>query len=264
MAKIKNRTGSPLWALILLCMLCLSGTGLLGQDDKPKLPPWVHLTIFDVNPSMVDDFLAVQQEYKALAKKAETPWRAVMRTEVFGHVNRFMVMTPLENLASFDRPGRGSAEQSSLENRLERCISNQQSWAVYLVPQMSKPLAPDEEPSLMVVNLARIYPGREQDYSELMKSDFLPHFDENDVNYLTGSLAFGGVTGFIHFFYVDNFAALDEGSPVMRELGAEGAQQVMSRFSGIVSSSELWIARYLPDLSLKPKTEKEKKAEHLQ
>ena len=75
----------------------------------------------------------------------------------------------------------------------------------------------------MVVNVAKVAPGREQEYLDVMTTDFLPHFDEDEVHHVSGSLAFGGDGGFIHVFYVENFAELDKGSPVMRALGAEGA-----------------------------------------
>jgi hypothetical protein len=101
----------------------------------------------------------------------------------------------------------------------------------------------------MVVNLARVFPGREQDYVNVMKSDFLPQFDAANVHHVTGILALGGEGGFLHVFYFENFAELDKGSPVMRALGPEGASAVTAKLSGIVSSSALWVARVIPELS---------------
>jgi hypothetical protein len=100
--------------------------------------------------------------------------------------------------------------------------------------------------------MARVFPGREQDYVNVMKSDFLPHFDEAKVSHVTGVLALGGEGSFIHVFYFESFAEIDKGSPVMRALGPEGAQAATAKLSGIVSSSALWVARLIPELSFGP------------
>ena len=101
----------------------------------------------------------------------------------------------------------------------------------------------------MVLNVANIFPGREQDYMNVMKNDFFPHFDAEEMNYMSGVMSFGGTNGFVHVTYIDNFAELDRGSPVMRALGSDGAQAVNAKLSGIVTKSELWVARVLDDAS---------------
>jgi hypothetical protein len=72
----------------------------------------------------------------------------------------------------------------------------------------------------------------------------------------TGAITFGGESGFVHVFYVKNFAELDLGSPLMRALGAEGASAVTAKLSGIVTSNEIWIARLVPDASYGPEVDK--------
>ncbi|MGH9335905.1 MAG: hypothetical protein ACRD21_19395, partial [Vicinamibacteria bacterium] len=193
-----------------------------------------------------------QRELAARAKESKTPWRTVSRTEVFGDTYRFFIATPLSSLASFDKKGEPDPEMPALESRVEKCISRRQSYAVRDLPDVSNPLPEGQTPDLMVVNVARIFPGREQDYVNVMKSDFLPHFDEANVHHVTGALAFGGESGFLHVFYFESFAELDKGSPVMKALGPEGAQAAAAKLAGIVSSSELWVARLIPELSFGP------------
>jgi hypothetical protein len=214
----------------------------------------VQVTLVDVIPSMVEDFVAVERELTARAREAKTPWRTVSRTEVFGDRYRFLIATPLQSLAAFDKE---RASDAALVTRAERCISRSVTYAVRSLPDLSKPLAPDQKPGLMVVNVAHVFPGREQDYVNTMKSDFLPHFDEAKIHYASGSLTFGGENGFLHVFYVPSFAELDKGSPVMRALGPEGAVAVTAKLSGVVSSSSLWIARVVPELSYRPEPKTE-------
>ena len=238
-----------------LAILALSASAAPQPTEPAKrakdAAPWVQLTIVDVVPSMVEEFIAVQRELAAKAKESKTPWRTVSRTEVFGDTYRFFIASPVASLASFDKVVDDAAV-TALVRRAERCISERTSYAVRNLPDVSSPLPEGQQPGLMVINIARVVPGREQDYVKVMQSDFLPHFDEAKVHHVTGVLAFGGEGGFLHVFYFENFAELDKGSPVMRALGPEGAQAATTKLSGIVSSSALWVARLIPELSFGP------------
>ncbi len=44
---------------------------------------------------------------------------------------------------------------------------------------------------------------------------------------------------------------------VMRALGAEGAQAVTAKLAGVVTSSELWIVRVLPEVSYGPSSDEQ-------
>jgi hypothetical protein len=77
------------------------------------------------------------------------------------------------------------------------------------------------------------------------------------MHHTSGALTFGGDGGYVHIFHVENFAALDQGSPLARALGAEGAQGVTAKLSGVVTRSEQWLVRYLPDQSFRPEAEDE-------
>ncbi len=225
---------------------------LQGAKPAKDEAPWTQFTIVDVIPSMVEEFVAVQRELTARAREAKTPWRVVSRTEVFGDTYRFFIATPLASLASFDKRADSDPALTALVNRAAKCITRRESYAIRNLPDASNPLPSDQKPDLMVVNLARVFPGREQDYVNVMKSDFLPHFDEAKVHHRTGVLAFGGEGGFLHVFYFPSFSELDKGSPVMRALGPEGASGATAKLSGIVSSSALWVTRAIPELSFGP------------
>jgi hypothetical protein len=250
-----NPNGRKLSVLVLALGLVSALPGAaLAQIDEPA--PWVHLRVVQVDPVMVDDFVAVQREFTELAKKAKVPWRSVSRTEVFGDTYRFLIATPAQDLASFGE-SNDAPELASLVDRAERCITSRKSYAIRVIPQLANPLPVGKQPELMLVNFVDIAPGREKEYVDVMSADFFPHFNEANSYYVTGSRAIGGTGGFVHVFYVDDFAALDEGSPVVRALGAEGAEAVTEKLAGIVTSSELWLARLLPELSYGPEAETE-------
>jgi len=243
-------------SLTSLALLALSALAA-SQPTEPKKPakdtaPWVQLTVVEVVPSMVEEFVAVERELTARAKEAKTTWRTVSRTEVFGDTYRFFIATPVSSLASFDKKADSDPAFTALVHRAEKCITGRESYAVRNLPDVSNPLPEGQQPGLMVVNMARVFPGREQDYVNVMKSDFLPHFDEANVHHVTGVVALGGEGGFLHVFYFESFAEIDKGSPVMRALGPEGASAATAKLSGIVSSSTLWVARLIPELSFGP------------
>jgi hypothetical protein len=249
----------------VLSFLGLALSLAAGSQPEGAAPsdqaPWVQWTLVDVIPSMVEEFVAVERELTARAREAKTPWRTVSRTEIFGDTYRFFIATPVSSLAAFDKD---QAADAALVSRAAKCITRRVSYAVRTLPELSQHPPPDQKPGLLVVNLANVFPGREQDYVDVMKSDFLPHFDEAKVYYATGVLAFGGESGFLHVFYVPSFAELDKGSPVMRALGPEGAQAVTAKLSGVVSSSSLWLTRAVAELSYgpEPKTESERLERH--
>ena len=269
--------------LVLLSVLAFPNTFTAQQTPAPPAP-WMQLTFINVSPAMVDEYLAVQREILARLRgggrggggrgggfapgggggggrgggapdaadgAALSGYRIVSRSDVFGDSYRFVVITPVQTLASLDARN-ADPELAALNGRAQKYVTGQQSYAIRSIPEFSNPLPDRQAPTMIMVNVARVVPGREQDYLTLMKSDFFPHFDKANFNYQTGLLTFGGEAGFIHLYYIQNLAKLDEGSPVVRALGVEAAQSITSKFAGIVTSNEHWVARVLPDLSYGP------------
>ena len=235
-------------------LVCLAA-GLAAAQDSP--PPWFEMTIVQVDPARVDEFLAAQRELSALEQEGDTPWRSVSRTAIFGDTYRFIITTPLENFAGFDRVGDGDVARAAIIARIRNVITSRQHYAVRATPSLDNPPPDDETPSLMVVQIVSVVPGREQDYLRVMATDVLPHFDDAEMHHTSGALTFGGAGGYVHIFHVENFAELDQGSPLARALGAEGAQAVSAKLSGVVTRSEQWLVRYLPDQSFRPEAEEE-------
>ena len=234
------------YLFLLLIVFELTARTISAQAPTP----WLQLTIVQVEPAMIDEYVALQREISARMRRGGPAWRTVSRTEGFGDMYRFAILSPLANLASLDAAARNvDPELAALNARAQKYVKSQQTIAIRSTPEIDKPLAANQQPVLMMVNIAKVLPGREQDYFNIMKSDFLPHFDKANFNHLTGLITFGAETGYVHFFYITNFAALDQGSPVVKALGAAGAQAVTAKLSGVVTSTEQWIVRLVPDLS---------------
>ena len=219
--------------------------------------PWLEMTIVHVEPARVDEFLAAQREISAIDEEAGVPWRSVGRTAVFGDTYRFVITSPLANFAQLDRADDDDGARAAAVNRIRNVITSRATYAVRTVPTLDNPLPDGETPALMLVQVVSIAPGREQEYLRVMAEDVLPHFDEAEMHHTTGALTFGGEGGYVHVFHVDDFAALDQGSPLARALGAPAALEVMAKLAGIVTRNEQWLVRYLPDVSFRPEPETE-------
>ena len=214
--------------------------------------PWIEMTVVGVDPGRVDEFLAAQRELSELDREAGVPWRSVSRTAVFGDTYRFLILSPLASFARYDRDPAADPARAAAIGRIRRVVDNRTTYALRTTPGIDHPLPDDAEPSLVLVQVVSVVPGREQDYLRVMAEDVLPHFEEAEMHHTSGALTFGGESGYVHFFHVGSFAELDRGSPMARALGAGGAQEVLGRLTGVVRRSEQWLVRYLADVSIRP------------
>ncbi len=238
---------------LLFTLLLLAGAlpvMAAGQDD-PEVAPWMEMSLVGVAPGQVDEFLAAQRELAALEQKAGVSWRSVSRTAGFGDTHRFLILKPFARFAGRDRPDQPDPARARIEARLQRTLTSHATFALRTTPDLDNPLPDDEDPTLTLVQWVTVIPGREQDYIRVMAEDVMPHFAEADMHHASGAITLGGNGGYVHFFHVGDFAALDQGSPLARALGPEGAMKVTAKLAGVLARSEQWVVRQLPDLSFR-------------
>ena len=241
----------------VLAALALLAAAIPSAALAQEAPPWIEMSVIGVEPARVDEFLAAQRELSALDREAGVPWRSVSRTAVFGDTDRFLVMTPLAAFARHDRAEGADPVRSGIAGRIRRAVTSRTTFALRTTPGLDNPLPDDEEPVLTIVQTVSVTPGREQDYLRVMAEEVLPHFEQAEMRHTSGAVTLGGESGYVHFFHLGNFAALDQGSPLARALGPEGAQEVMAKLAGVVRRTEQWVVRYLSDASFRPKAESE-------
>ncbi|MDE3262915.1 MAG: hypothetical protein OYL41_13140 [Acidobacteriota bacterium] len=229
----------------------------VAAQDAPETTPWMAMSLVGVDPGQVDEFLAAQRELAALEQKAGVPWRSVSRTAVFGDTYRFVIVTPLAQFAGLDRPARPDPARVSVERRIRSTVTSRQTFALRTTPDIDNPLPDGRDPALMLVQLISVVPGRERDYIQVMAEEVLPHFKEANMHHSSGALTLGGDSGYVHFFHLGNFAALDQGSPMARALGPAGALEVTAKLAGVLARTEQWVVRHLPDLSFRQEAEAE-------
>lgn len=225
--------------VVLASLLLISSASTLGA--QPKAPAWVRLNIIDVRGDMVDEFLAIQEQFSADAKKAGRPFRSVWQTAQIGPTWRFAIATPMKSIADLGAP---STSDDSVIDRAVKCIVSRRSLIVRPMNDLSKPLPAGTTPSLAVVTMTEVAPGREDDYISWLKNDYIPHFDKVGVHYLSGDVGLGGGNSFVQFALFESFDEIAKGSPLMRSAGPEGAAAVRAKRAGIVTGGETMIMRY--------------------
>lgn len=242
--------------MLATLLAALLPAAVLAQEAE-DVTPWMEMALVGVDPDQVDEFLAAQRELASLEQKAGVPWRSVSRTAVFGDTYRFVIVKPLAQFARLDRPGRPDPARAPVESRIQRTLTSRRTFALRTTPDLDNPLPDGRDPALMLVQLVSVVPGREQDYVRVMAEDVLPHFKEANMHHSSGALTLGGDSGYVHFFHLGNFAALDQGSPMARALGPDGALEVTSKLAGVLARTEQWVVRHLPDLSFRQEAEAE-------
>ncbi len=213
---------------VLLVLMLAAPQGVAAQGAAPQGPAvWLQMTIIDVEPAMVDEYVSLQREISTRIRRGGPAWRTVSRSDVLGDNYRFIIINPVSTLGSFDGAGRGAdAELVSLNGRAQKYVRNQQTFAIRTIPELDNPLPANQAPALMMVDIAHVFPGKEQEYLTIMKSSFLPHFDKANFRHLNGTIAFGGQSGFVHLFYLQNYAKLDDkqktGKSIRGAIGLKG------------------------------------------
>src|SRR5262245_26695288 len=104
--------------MLLICSTLV--TSIPASAQAPQPAPWMQVTFIHVEPAMVDEYISVQKDYAAKAKKGPTPGRTMSRVEV-GDPYQFIITSPVTNLASFDAAARTvDPELSALNAKMSK------------------------------------------------------------------------------------------------------------------------------------------------
>src|SRR5215475_1825251 len=118
----------------VLALLVCFATARTSTAQTPQPTPWMQVTFVHVEPAMVNEYISVQKDYAARAKKGPTPGRTVSRVEV-RDPNLFIITSPVTNLASFDAAARNvDPELSALNAKMLKYVTGQQTYVIQAIP----------------------------------------------------------------------------------------------------------------------------------
>ena len=224
-------------------------------------PQWSSITIVRVKPDMLTEWQDLQKNVVNPAlKKAGVKERSVFETAVFGESYEYVVITPITNLAQYDEPmsplrkALGEDAWRDYLAKSRRCVVSAHTFgdlARLDLSYMGKMMTMTGPPKLVVVNSVSVVPGRAAAFENLVKTEILPAVKKADVTgYFVSQTMFGGDSwGYTSVTFVDSFAEIGKGSPILRALGPAGAASFFAKFAGIVAHQERVIARFNPELS---------------
>lgn len=245
-------------------MLLLVGAApqINGQTNTapPNTPPpqsWSIVMVSQIKPEARQEWDAYQKEISAAYKKAGVPSRAVLET-VFGDLNEFISVTPLAKFSDMDGEGPlvralGADGAAKLRRRGAALVTSQRRFASLASQDLSIQTKTSEpEPYAMVTTLT-LAPGKVQEFNAYMRDDYIPMLKKAQVaNFWVNQTVFGGQSERVTVRLMKKLGDIDGGPLARRALGAEGAQKLAAKATGLTTSSRTSIVRYRADLSYEP------------
>ena len=233
-----------------LAFVLLIGTGATGQaQEKPE--SLRQVVIHQVKPDMVaefEDLLKNEQNY--FLKLSGRSWRQLWRTEVFGDVFRYMTILPLKHIARFDGPTpRESPPGIRLLSKIRKCVSGTDRFVVLYRHDLS--IEPQIAPTMALVVSVGVLPGKNEAFESFIQSELLPAMKKAGVTgcTVTQTVLGGDTNEWTILSFVNSFAELDAGNPLVQVPGKTEATELYGKLNGIASYTRVYVARCMPELS---------------
>ena len=226
-------------------------------------PEFLSITVVSVKPEMMIEFQNFMKNTTNPAlKKGGLKWREVWQnTTAAGDAFEYVIVSPVAKLAEFDEPsalekGLGAQGLPAWQTKAGALVNSVRRFIIRTRPDLSFAAQRTGAPKLAVVTLVHVAPGRNNEFENFLKTDFVPVMKQAGVTYLVSQTIFGGNGNeYITLTMRESFADLDKGPVHVQALGPEGATKLMQKLpAGAVVQLERGITRFVPELSLMPST----------
>jgi hypothetical protein len=250
-------------ALLFLSVLPLSAATLCpAQAFAPH--PKIDITFISVKPEMVSDFENMfKTDINPALAKAGVKSSDVWRTAVFGGEFDFVIVSPMDNFAQYDgeSPLMRGMDREALAAwyaRATKMVNGVRTAAYEYRPELSHQTNLAAPPKMAVVTFLTVAPGRNTEFENFVKNDWLPALRQTDVkNYWVHQTMYGGdINEYLIVTPQENFAELDKGHPIARVIGREAFLKMIQRLpTGVVVRQQRMISRYASGLSYRPQSQ---------
>lgn len=243
----------------------------VGKKAAPRKPKaaaagaqseWLSITVVRVKADLLTEYQDfVKNEVIPTLKKGGVKERSAFTTGIFGESFEYVYVTPIENFAQYDGPGPavkalGEEGARAYGAKARRFVVSSRTFGVQTRPDLSiMPANMAGPPKLAVINSIHTVPGKNVAFETLLKTDILPAVKKAGVaGYLVSQTVFGGDPNeYTTLALMDTFAEVGKGSPVVRGMGGQAAfNRFVTKATGIISSQERSVSRYVPELSFGP------------
>jgi hypothetical protein len=227
----------------------------------PDQRQWLSITVLSVKPEMITEYQNfVKNETNPALRKGGAMWREVWQTTpAAGDAFEYILVAPIDNFAQYDGPGpleKGLGKEgfAAWQAKAGRYVNSVRRFVIRTRPDLSSEGKRTGPPKLAVVSHIHVAPGREQDFENYTKNDYLPVIKQGQATYRVAQTIFGGdANEFITLTLRESFADIDKGPVTVQVLGAEGAAKLFQKLpAGTVMHLERYLARFVPELSIMP------------
>ena len=222
---------------------------------QPEAPQIARVQLIHIKPDMLTEWLDLQKnEVVPALKKAGEKSRTVYVTSLFGNAYEYVIITPIGKYADLDAgnpvtKALGQPAAFRLNDKLRKCTESSTSYAITRLTELSNvPEGP--MPKMLVTARYRIAPGKAAEFRSLVKSEILPVYKKAKNGLLVNARGVGANPNDITMSTViSNFADLDGGPFLTKQLGQEAAAKVNAKFVGIRTLIEVYVRSKVDDLS---------------
>lgn len=170
----------------------------------------------------------------------------------------FVTVQPVTNYAQFDQPNAirralGDDAYAKYNARIQPTIISTHAKIDTFQANDSIESRSTTPPALVVVQTIQVLSGKGQEYANLWRADYLPHYRKAGVRDLwVFTSNYGAPLGQITTVRpISKYAELDQQPGLLQRggLSAEAAQKINARRSALISSIETEVQRFIPELS---------------
>jgi len=264
MKRITYTVMHAFWVTALLLGAAQSNPSLAqNPTTTPQaMPPsqWLVITQVIVKPEMMAEFQNFMKTTTNPAlKKGGVKWREVWQSTYYaGDAFEFVLVAPFEKFAEFDgasplERALGAQGFADWQAKAGSLVKGVHRYIIRTRPDLSV-MSKRYAPKLAVVSSVHVANGRNQDFENYLKNDYVPVVAKGGATYLVSQTIFGGDPNeYVTLTMRDSFAELDKGPVVIQVLGPEGGQKLLDKLpAGTVTHLERSIMRLVPELSIMP------------
>ncbi len=257
-----KRNPTKSFILTISALLFAASIGFAQTQTPAPVPQFSRLQVITLNPGVSDEWRKFYQaEILPALKKGGVKQHSVWRV-VQGDLRQYVLITPLESLAQMDEPGAvakalGQEAATALNKKQSRFFAEWHSYTIAGRPDLSIAPTSTDAPKLGLAAKTIVTPGRVPEWVKGFKENLLPVVQKAGLKgLLTGQIAFGGNPNeFRALLLFDSYADLGRFQAAYSKAAAELKLSPMAP-AGIVAQSEFLVARYVPELSIRPEPQK--------
>lgn len=227
----------------------------------PTAPVFIRLTVVDIRPDMVPDYVALQKsEVIPALQKAGIQWRNAWRTGNFGSAFTVAYLAPIPSFAVLDEPNpllKAMGEEGFRAHmaKMSKLVTASRVYAIRERPDLGLRTEGSPMAKLGILAVVETVPGRQTEFETILKNEWTPALKKGGVaNYVVSQVVLGGSLGqYYTFTPLENYAQLDKGHPVQQSIGEAGMNKLVAKMGNSTRSVERFVIRFDEDLSFKTK-----------